>query len=89
MKLGDKNVLDDVAAIFAEPKKNSVALRAAILAALGRSEDPRVAAVVLTAYSHFEPELQPRGDRTAHAAARFGRRPCSTRLGGTRLRPIR
>ena len=60
LKLGDKNVLDDVAAIFAEPKKNSVALRAAILAALGRSEDPRVAAVVLTAYSHFEPELQPR-----------------------------
>ncbi len=60
LKLGDKNVLDDVATIFAEPKKNSVALCAAILAALGRSEDPRVAAVVLAAYSHFEPELQPR-----------------------------
>ena len=60
LMLGDKNVLDEVAAIFAEPEKNSVSFRAAVLAALGRSEDPRVAVVVLGAYKALNPELQPR-----------------------------
>ncbi|HKD37602.1 MAG TPA: dehydrogenase, partial [Pirellulales bacterium] len=52
--------LDMIAGIVAEPKRNSIALRAAILGALGKSEDPRVAAIVLARYRQLEPELQPR-----------------------------
>ena len=56
----DPNVLDAAAAILGEPKKNSASLRASILASLGRSEDPHVAEIVLTAYGKLEPDLQPK-----------------------------
>ena len=56
----DRSTLDCVAAILAAPKQNSAALRGAILAALGRSDDPRVAAIVLGNYRRLEPELQPK-----------------------------
>jgi putative heme-binding domain-containing protein len=60
LMLGDIGVLDEVGAILADPAKNSVSFRAAVLAALGRSDDPRVAPLVLNEYSRLEPELQPR-----------------------------
>ncbi len=57
---GDRLTLASVSAIFAEPKRNSAVLRAAILAALGKSEDPGIAEIVLGNYRQLEPELQPR-----------------------------
>ncbi|HEY2147326.1 MAG TPA: dehydrogenase, partial [Pirellulales bacterium] len=57
---GDRSALDAVTGIFAEPKRNSVVLRAGILGALGKSEDPRVAEIVLAEYRQLEPELQPK-----------------------------
>ena len=57
---GDAAVLDVVAGILAAPKQNSALLRAAILAALGKSEDARVAEIVLKIYPQLEPELQPK-----------------------------
>jgi putative heme-binding domain-containing protein len=56
----DYPVLDAVAAIFAERKGNSAALRAAILGALGRADDRRVGEIVLKTYPSLEPELQPK-----------------------------
>ena len=56
----DRTALDAVAAILAEPKQNSAALRAAILGALGRAEDARVGEFVLKSYRLLEPELQPK-----------------------------
>jgi putative heme-binding domain-containing protein len=56
----DHPVLDAVAAIFAERKQNSAALRAAILGALGRADDSRVSEIVLNVYRDLEPELQPK-----------------------------
>jgi putative heme-binding domain-containing protein len=57
---GDRTVLDSVATILAEPKKNSAILRAGVLASLGHIDDPRVATIVLAAYGRLEPELQPK-----------------------------
>jgi putative heme-binding domain-containing protein len=56
----DYPVLDAVATIFAERKRNPAALRAAILGALGRAEDRRVGEIVLKVYRDLEPELQPK-----------------------------
>jgi putative heme-binding domain-containing protein len=56
----DYPVLDAVATIFAERKRNSAALRAAILGALGRADDKRVGEIVLKVYPNLEPELQPK-----------------------------
>ncbi len=56
----DRDVLASVATILARPKVNSSGLRAATLGALGRSDDPRVAEIVLASYGKLEPELQPK-----------------------------
>jgi putative heme-binding domain-containing protein len=40
--------------------KNSITLRTAALSALGRSDSPQVAALVLAGYPKYEPELQPK-----------------------------
>jgi putative heme-binding domain-containing protein len=56
----DYPVLDAVAAIFAERKRNPAALRAAILGALGRADDRRVGEIVLKVYPNLELELQPK-----------------------------
>ncbi len=56
----DSATLDAVERILADAKHNSAVLRAAVLGALGRSEDPRVATIVLAHYRELEPELQPK-----------------------------
>jgi putative heme-binding domain-containing protein len=58
--VGDAAALESVGAILSQPAKNSAALRAAMLGALGGSRDPRVAPIVLENYARLEPELQPR-----------------------------
>ena len=40
--------------------KNSIALRTTALSALGRSDSPQIAALVLASYPRYEPELQPK-----------------------------
>ena len=57
---GDSQSLDGAAAILANHQDNPAKFRAEILAALGRSEDARVAEVVLSNYDQFEPDQQPK-----------------------------
>jgi putative heme-binding domain-containing protein len=56
----DHSTLDSVAGIFADARQSSVVFRAAVLGALGTSEDSRVAEIVLGKFQQLEPELQPR-----------------------------
>jgi len=56
----DGTVLDTVAAIVADPKGHSLPFRAQVVAALGRSEEAKVAEITLAAYPKMEAELQPR-----------------------------
>ena len=58
--VNDAAAIDTAAEILGRLADNSAALRSVVLAALGRSRDPRVASIVLENYSHFEPELKPR-----------------------------
>jgi putative heme-binding domain-containing protein len=57
---GDKSIAQTVAPSLVANEKNSARFRAALLAALGRSDSPQVADIVLAAYGKLEPELQPR-----------------------------
>jgi putative heme-binding domain-containing protein len=57
---GDKSILQTVPASLAAAGDNSAEFRAAVLAALGRSENPKIADIVLATYAKLEPELQPR-----------------------------
>jgi putative heme-binding domain-containing protein len=57
---GDKEAFRSAAAILADPQTNPAKFRAEVLAALGRTEEPRVAEVVLSIYSKVEPDQQPR-----------------------------
>jgi putative heme-binding domain-containing protein len=53
-------VLDAVSQILSAPQSNSAEFRAAAISALGRIDDPQVAATVLENYSRLEAELQPK-----------------------------
>jgi putative membrane-bound dehydrogenase-like protein len=57
---GDDAVLEAAREVLANRDSGPVAWRADVLAALGRMEDPRVAEVVLFAYTVMEPELRPK-----------------------------
>ncbi len=57
---GDPQVLDLAAPLLTGKQTGQTQFRAAVLAALGKLDDPRVADVVLAAYSRLEPDLQPR-----------------------------
>jgi putative membrane-bound dehydrogenase-like protein len=57
---GDESLLETVDGIFADRKRNSAALRAQVLASLGKLRQPQVADMVLSHYKTLEPELQPR-----------------------------
>jgi putative heme-binding domain-containing protein len=57
---GDKSILQTVSASLVENRDNSARFRAAVLAALGRSDSSQVASIVLASYAKLEPELQPR-----------------------------
>jgi putative membrane-bound dehydrogenase-like protein len=56
----DATVLDTVAADLMDAKGRSQAYRVQLLAALGRSEEHKVADIAIASYSKMEPELQPR-----------------------------
>jgi putative heme-binding domain-containing protein len=57
---GDKSLNKTIAEALTESKHNSADFRAGVLSALGRSDDPQVAQIVLAAYPKFEADLQPR-----------------------------
>jgi putative heme-binding domain-containing protein len=57
---GDPQLIDAVSRTLADTKLNPPALRGAVLAALGRLEDAKVADVVLAHYQKLEPDLQPK-----------------------------
>jgi putative heme-binding domain-containing protein len=56
----DAAVLDDAAGVIADRTAGSPEFRGQVLAALGRLDEPRVAAVVLARYAELEPDVQPR-----------------------------
>jgi putative heme-binding domain-containing protein len=56
----DGELLPDVARILSDPQSHPMEFRSAVLAALGRSEDVKVADVVLAGYAQLEPQLQPK-----------------------------
>jgi len=57
---GDASAVAAVAPTLADPEAGSIDFRARVIAALGRSHDPKVAEVVLTAFPKLDPELKPR-----------------------------
>src|SRR5262249_45896204 len=57
---GDPSVLDAAAPVLADTRATPASLRGQVLAALGKLDDPRVAAVVLAGYGRMEPDLRPR-----------------------------
>src|SRR5262249_43316976 len=57
---GDPAVLDEVAQVLDDPRVTSPKFRGQVLAALGKLDEPKVAAVVLRRYSKMEPDLQPK-----------------------------
>ena len=56
----DAETLEAVGLVLADAKGGSPQFRGQVLAALGRSEDPGVAAITLAAYPKMEADLQPR-----------------------------
>jgi putative heme-binding domain-containing protein len=56
----DKSVVTTVSRLLADAKTTKAPFRDAALAALGRSDSPRVADIVLSAYAKLEPEIQPK-----------------------------
>jgi putative heme-binding domain-containing protein len=56
----DGAALDAVDKILADPQHNSTVLRASVIGALGRSEELRVATILLARYRDLEPDLQPK-----------------------------
>jgi putative membrane-bound dehydrogenase-like protein len=57
---GDPTLLRAVSEIIGDHKNNSPRFRGQVMAALGRRNDPTVAALVLANYSRMEPDLQPK-----------------------------
>jgi putative heme-binding domain-containing protein len=58
--VNDRSMLDATAALLADAGTNSPAFRAALLAALSRLDEPRVADVVLASYADLDADLQPK-----------------------------
>jgi putative heme-binding domain-containing protein len=56
----DKSLNKTVSEVLADAKLNSSGFRAGVLAALGRTNTPQVAEIVLAAYPKLEADLQPR-----------------------------
>jgi putative membrane-bound dehydrogenase-like protein len=56
----DASLLEIVKTILADRKANAPAFRGQVLASLSRTDDPRVAEIVLAEYPRMEPALQPR-----------------------------
>lgn len=71
--LGDPSVPDAAAAILAKPKANSLRFRGRLLDALGKFDDNRVSAIVLSAYERLEPDLQPRAIELLTQRAAWGK----------------
>ena len=74
---GDKSLNQTVADTLADSKHNSADFRAGVLAALGRSDSPQVAGIVLAVYPKLESDLQPKAielltQRPAWAKALLG-----------------
>lgn len=57
---GDTQTLSLVAAVLADRKSNSVSLRGGVLGALGKTNDPQTADMVLKVYPQLEEELKPK-----------------------------
>jgi putative heme-binding domain-containing protein len=57
---GDKSLNKIVAEALTNARHNSADFRSGVLAALGRSDSPQVAEIVLAAYPKLEPDLQPK-----------------------------
>jgi putative heme-binding domain-containing protein len=57
---GDKSLHKIVAEALTGARHNSAEFRAGALSALGRSDSPHVAEIVLAAYPQLEPDLQPK-----------------------------
>jgi putative heme-binding domain-containing protein len=56
---GEPAMLDEVAAVLADGRSNTIEFRRRMLDALGRAEAPPIAAVVLKAYPKMEADLKP------------------------------
>ena len=57
---GDQSLNETVTKVLADAKHNSADFRAGVLSSLGRSDNPQIAEIVLTAYAKLEPALQPK-----------------------------
>jgi putative heme-binding domain-containing protein len=57
---GDRSLDQTVTEALADVKQNSADFRAGVLSALGRSDNPQIAEIVLKAYPKLEPTLQPK-----------------------------
>ena len=57
---GDASILKDATAVLADRETGTTEFRGQLLAALGRLEQPEVAAAVLAHFGQLEPELKPR-----------------------------
>jgi putative heme-binding domain-containing protein len=57
---GDKSLDETVTKVLADAKHNSADFRAGVLSSLGRSDNPKISAIVLRAYPNLEPALQPK-----------------------------
>ncbi len=73
VSIRDRSVLDAAAAALGERGPQTQNFRAAVLAALGKLDDPRVAAVVLADYPKMEPDLRPRAIELLTQRADWGR----------------
>jgi putative heme-binding domain-containing protein len=57
---GDESLNNLVADVLTDSKANSAGFRAGVISALGRSDSPQVAQIVLSAYPKLEQDLQPK-----------------------------
>ncbi len=57
---GDAAILKDATAVLADRERGTTEFRGQLLAALGRLDQPEVAAAVLANFDQLEPELKPR-----------------------------
>jgi putative heme-binding domain-containing protein len=73
VSIRDPGVLDGAALVLADHRPQTQNFRAAVLAALGKLDEPRVAAVVLADYPKMEPDLRPRAVELLTQRAAWGR----------------
>ena len=58
--IGDETVLDTAAALLRSPRSRTIKLLGEVLAAMGKSDSPRVAEILVAAYPQLDPQIQPR-----------------------------